>query len=167
VNTDRTAPCHFDFCFPRMDTLLRVEVEGRDITIRATRDTFTERQKDYFVRELAAEGFIPEESRWFRHEGPEPWQHGVRWLVDFAWLEIDEAVTARTRRWMHSIIALAFLSSVLLVGLAATGRLGNTVHQPPSRPWSPGRRHFEGRAMSLPSKPAAMTLSPARASEPA
>ncbi len=133
VNTNRTAPCHFEFCFPRMDTLLLVEVEGRDVTIRATRDTFTERQKDFFVRELAAEGFIPEEAQWFRAEGPNSWQQGVQWLVDFSWLEIDQAVVARTRRWMQSVIALAFVSSVLLVGLAATGHLGNSLPEPLSR----------------------------------
>ena len=130
VKTNRTVPCHFEFCFPRMDTLLLVEVEGRDVTIRATRDTFNERQKDFFVRELASEGFIPEESQWFRPEGQDRWQHGVRWMVDFSWLEIDEAVVARTRRWMLSVIALSLMCSVLLVGLAATGRLGNSEPEP-------------------------------------
>lgn len=134
VNSNRTAPSRFEFCFPRMDTLLMVEVEGGDVTIRATRDTFTERQKDFFVRELVAEGFIPGESQWFRPEGPSSWQHGIRWRVDFSWLEIDEAVVARTRRWMLSTIALAFVASVLLVGLAATGHLGNSVPEPRAIP---------------------------------
>ena len=49
-------PQVYDFSFPRKDTILKVEVWEDSVTIRATRDSFSARRKDAFVRELIAEG---------------------------------------------------------------------------------------------------------------
>ena len=53
-------PQSFDFYLPLLDTLVRVERSGDQIVIRATRDTFSAACKASFIRELAAEGFIPD-----------------------------------------------------------------------------------------------------------
>jgi hypothetical protein len=116
---------HFEFAFPRLDTLLLVEVADAGVTIRATRDTFSPRRKACFVRELVAEGFIPEEFQWFQVEGAHSCHRGVRWLVDVSWLGIDEAMMARTHRGMMKFLGLSFMAAALLVGLVATGHLGN------------------------------------------
>ena len=58
MNSTLTRPERYEFCFPEKDTLVLVEVVGNGVTVRATRDTFTEQRKASFVRELAAEGFI-------------------------------------------------------------------------------------------------------------
>jgi hypothetical protein len=125
MRTDNGVTGHFEFCFPSLDTLLLVEVAEGDVTIRATRDTFSAQRKAHFVRELVAEGFIPEELKWFPVGEPQSFQRGVCWLVDFSWLGIDEAVVAWTRRRVVGFLCLATLSTALLVGLAATGHLGN------------------------------------------
>jgi hypothetical protein len=128
---------HFEFCFPRMDTLLLVEVAASGVIIRATRDTFSPQRKACFVRELVAEGFIPDEFRWLPVGGAQSYGRGIRWVVDISWLQIDEAVVARTRRTITKAIAFAFVFTVVLVGLVATGHLGNRVPgAPPGIPYS-------------------------------
>src|SRR5258708_7273865 len=98
----------FEFSFPQLDTLVRVEESAGDVIIRATRDTFSEARKLCFVRELAAEGFIPEEYRWFALSGCES-IGSLRWVVDFSWLKLDAAQTAHTRRIMIRLIGAAAL----------------------------------------------------------
>jgi hypothetical protein len=126
----------FEFCFPRMDTLVLVEVTEGDVTIRATRDSFSPQRKARFVRELVSEGFIPEEYRWLPVGEPQSYQRGVRWVVDFSWLGIDEEMMARMRRKTAVFLGMALVFTVVLVGLAANGHLGNQlpeaagVHRP-------------------------------------
>jgi len=122
VQTNPSAPTRFEFSFPQRDTLLLVEVEGSDVTIRATRDTFSSRRKASFVRELAAEGFIPGECQWRGLTGPGRHHPGVRWLVDPSWLSIDEAAVAQTQRTALQLCGVAALLLWLVVGLTSAGR---------------------------------------------
>jgi hypothetical protein len=101
-------PCCYEFYFPEMDTLIQVETSAAAVVIRASRNTFSERRKLSFIHELAAEGFIPEDYEWLSLAGAES-SRGIRWLVDFTWLQIDPAMTARTRRFMVRVIAGAAL----------------------------------------------------------
>jgi hypothetical protein len=125
-NTNTAEPTHFEFCFPSLDTQLLVEVADGEVTIRATRDTFSRRRKAMFVRQLVAEGFIPDEFRWFSPKEKESHGRGVRWLIDISWLAINKADVTRTRRFVLGLVGLASVLLVLLVGLAATGRIGNS-----------------------------------------
>jgi len=117
MKTNVSAPRTFEFCFPRHDTLVLVEDAGGEVLIRATRDTFTEERKLAFVHELAAEGFIPDRYLWCSTIN----QHdilGVRWLVDYSWLALNEAMLARTRRFVVRLLvasALAWLALMALV----------------------------------------------------
>src|ERR1700722_14737377 len=54
----------FEFRFPALDTLVKVQVRDERVTIRASRDSFTSQRKEAFIHELATEGFIPDEYRW-------------------------------------------------------------------------------------------------------
>ncbi len=117
----------FDFGFPRLDTVVRVEVRGDDVTIRVSRDSFSERRKDYFVRELAAEGFIPESSVWGVAGG------SPRWVVDYTWLEIDPAVRACANRLVFRLFSGSVLLLALLFGLLFSGHLGNVRYQSSER----------------------------------
>jgi hypothetical protein len=115
MNSPIVADCSFEFYFDRLDTLVLVETRDETVVIRATRDTFSERRKEFFIRELAAEGFIPDECRWFSPAGGEVAGH-VRWLVDFSWLQPDEALAAQTRRFMLRLLSSATLLWLLLLG---------------------------------------------------
>src|SRR4051812_6475504 len=97
-------PKCFEFCFPNLDTLVQVEELHGDVVIRATRPTFSEQRKLCFIRELAAEGFIPDECRWFPLAGPGSFK-GIRWLVDASWLTISPAVLAQTRSFVIRLLA--------------------------------------------------------------
>jgi hypothetical protein len=65
ARTMDTTVHRFDFNFSRLDTLVMVEKRGDGIVIHATRDTFSPERKENFIRALAAEGFIPDDFRWF------------------------------------------------------------------------------------------------------
>jgi hypothetical protein len=119
-----TVPAHcFEFCFPRLDTLVQVEETDGEVVIRATRDTFSEERKLSFIHELAEEGFIPDRYRWFAlasYRGAS----GVCWLVDYSWLKLDEAMLARTRRFMVRILSSAALLWLVMMAslLLRSGR---------------------------------------------
>jgi hypothetical protein len=66
----------FEFAFPSLDTLIRVEACAGAALIRASRDTFSAVRKLSFIRELIAEGFIDEACL----SGREVTR--LRWIVD-------------------------------------------------------------------------------------
>jgi hypothetical protein len=115
MKTHATEPPHFESYFARLDTLVLVEARDDAVVIRATRVTFSERRKEYFIRELAAEGFIPDACRWFSPAGGAAAAR-VRGLVDFSWLKPDEALTAQTRRFVIRLLLSATLLWLLLLG---------------------------------------------------
>jgi hypothetical protein len=115
MNTHALKTQCYEFNFPDVDTLVCVETTAADlVTIRATRNTFSETRKDYFIRELAAEGFIPEGCRWRSGIGA---PSNIRWIIDWTWLELSTAAAAKTRRFMFGLIGSAL---VLWTGLLTT-----------------------------------------------
>lgn len=112
----------FDFCFINLDyTLVRVEEREGDVTIRATSNTFSRRRKMYFIRELAAEGFIPDERRFLLSDS-EPCSQGVRWLIDESWVKLDHANIARNHRLVKRFILPLTLMWLMLIYLAYPGQ---------------------------------------------
>jgi len=89
----------YDFYFPRLDTLVRVETDDERVAIRAARDTFTPARKEAFIRELAAEGFIPDECRWTAPCAPH-----LRWSVDAGWLASGPADAVNAHRFMRRLL---------------------------------------------------------------
>jgi len=120
MNSFRTPPVCYEFCFPEKDTLVRVEVAGEDITVRATRDNLSEQRKASFVHELAAEGFIADRYQWFSPVGPESYLR-VRWLIDYHWLVIPANVLATARRFMLRLFATSGLLWLLLMAILCVG----------------------------------------------
>ncbi len=70
-------PRAYEFYFPERDTLVLVETTPAAVIIRATRDTFSEKRKRFFIHELAAEGFIADDFEWHSLAGTE-FSRGVR-----------------------------------------------------------------------------------------
>jgi hypothetical protein len=101
----------FEFYLAPLDTHVLVERFDDAVVMRLSRDNLSEMRKLCFVRELAAEGFIPDECRW-RSVPP------VRWVVDPSWLKLDPEVIAQTRRFMLRSIAGAAVLWLLLMALA-------------------------------------------------
>lgn len=116
MKTDVVTPTGYEFCFPELDTLVRVEVSAGAILLRATRATFSEDRKVAFIRELAYEGFIPDEYRWLAQqrlrEGAD-----LRWVIDHRWLELTPALLAKPRRFVVRLIAGATCGWVVMMAV--------------------------------------------------
>lgn len=108
----------FEFHFRDLDTFIQVETPDADtVIVRATRNTFSERRKVCFIRELAAEGFIPEGCQWYPLPGGTPQVH---WVIDVSWLRLSETARNRARRLVIGLLSgglvlwTALLSSLLI-----------------------------------------------------
>ena len=100
--------------FADLDTHVLVEnLEGRTV-IRATRDNFTGKRKAMFIRELAAEGHIPDRYQWFFEpnsiECP-----SVKWVIDRSWVALDPEVRGRAERHVLGVILGSSLFLLLLI----------------------------------------------------
>ena len=98
IHSDRS----FEFYVSDIDTLLLVEDAEDQVVIRATRNTFSDQRKTRFLRQLAAEGFIPDRYQWVS-SFESKWSQ-VCWVVDASWLKLHEANTVRTRRFMIRLL---------------------------------------------------------------
>ncbi len=90
----------FEFYFPDLDNLLLVQcAEDGAVTIRSTRNNVSESRKLSFIRQLAAEGFIPDTYQWF--PGTTDGSLGLKWVVDCSWLKIPSVVVHRSNRFIR------------------------------------------------------------------
>lgn len=103
---------------------VRVEVAGEDVTVRASRNGFSEQRKSAFIRELSAEGFIPDSHRWYFALDGDGFGRGVRWIIDRSFMETDEKIQAHGRRFVLGLFSGTLLGTVLLMVLLFTGNLG-------------------------------------------
>jgi hypothetical protein len=65
---------------PDLDNHVLIENRAYGVVISATRDNFTDKRKAFFIRHLAAEGYIPDRYEWFS----EPAEEGfftVKWIA--------------------------------------------------------------------------------------
>jgi hypothetical protein len=112
MNNHPLPACRYDFYFPDVDTLIRVESTPQSVIIRASRNTFTERRKQSFIHELAAEGFIPDDYEWLSLAGSEI-SRGARWVIDFSWLRISAASRGLADRFMRRLLGVGFASWIV------------------------------------------------------
>jgi hypothetical protein len=136
VNSLPVVSRQFVFRFPHVSTVVQVEVIGSSVTIRASADTFSRRRKLSFVRELVAEGFIPDEFQWSLFTEARS-DYPIVWIVDRSGFEVVEENLA-SRRLAIRLVAATALGVAVLMGALFTGHLGNVrVVQPASASESP------------------------------
>jgi hypothetical protein len=107
------APIEFSTHNP--GNLIVVEQDGESVLIRAAQDNFSERRKAFLIRQLAAEGYIPERYQEFTEYAPVA---GLEWVTDRSLMTMGPEATGRTRRFMQRLIAgacLLWLMEVVLV----------------------------------------------------
>ena len=92
-----------EFYFPGLDNLILVENRTDGVVIRATRNNFSEARKSFFIRELAAEGFIPDSYGWFSSSAADTFL-GVRWIIDRSWVGLHPKMARRTNRYMRYLL---------------------------------------------------------------
>jgi len=93
----------FQFYFQDLDNIILVEChENETVTVRASRNNVAEERKVFFIRKLAAEGFISDDYQWF--SGPTDGSKGVLWIKDYSWLKTHKPSARRTNRIMCSLL---------------------------------------------------------------
>jgi len=115
MKTHTIDPESFEFYFPDRDTLISVENRTDGVVIHATRDTFSEERKVCFIRELAAEGFIPDDYQWINERSSFSAHSAVRWLVDYSWCTLSSAAVAGTHRFMIKVLVGGALLWLILM----------------------------------------------------
>ncbi|PTX92574.1 hypothetical protein [Opitutus sp. ER46] len=119
MNTPALKTRSYEFTFPDVDTLLKVETpDPETVIVRATRNSFSERRKIAFIRQLAAEGFIADGCQWYPLPAGMPQIH---WVVDVSWLRLSQAAKAHSRRLTFFLVGgglvawTGLLTSLLLL----------------------------------------------------
>ena len=113
MRVQQETPTEFEFYIRDLDNLVLVENSPEGVVIRAARNNFSERRKSFFIRQLAAEGYIPDIYQWF--SDPADNAHGLTWVVDYSWLRIPEVVVRRARRFMiRSLVGSVILFVVAM-----------------------------------------------------
>ncbi|HWD17754.1 MAG TPA: hypothetical protein VHB20_00625 [Verrucomicrobiae bacterium] len=107
----------FEFYFANLDNHVLVERRDDEVVIRAARNNFSERRKSYFVRELAAEGHIPDSAAW-PSPAPANGKPAIRWEIDHSWLKFNFHRMQRSSRFMQRLLLAAGATWMALVGLA-------------------------------------------------
>ena len=114
----------FEFKHRRPPNVLTVENHATGVRIRAARANFSRRDKEFFVRHLATEGFIPDGYRWFSGDCEEA-SCGIQWCVKgfSATNQSGNGVLRSARLFMVRLLAcvsilwLIELTCLLLTGL--------------------------------------------------
>ncbi len=106
----------FKFVHRRPDCVLKVENRETGVRICATHGGFSARDKQFFVRHLVAEGFIPERYRWFSGERGKP-SSGLEWCVEDRSVNDLGVVMLRSRANAFMIRLIVCASILWLVEL--------------------------------------------------
>ncbi|HVM48691.1 MAG TPA: hypothetical protein VMU04_11730 [Candidatus Acidoferrum sp.] len=83
--------------------------------IRAAQDNFSPRRKAFLIRQLAAEGYIPDCFEEFTEHAPVA---GLTWVTDRSLLFVGPQARKRTRQIMQRVLAGACLLWLVEIALA-------------------------------------------------
>ena len=115
MRTQIPVSAKFELYIPELDNHLLIETGAAGVVIRATRDNFSARRKTFFIRHLAAEGYIPDQYEWFAESSGDGFL-GVKWMIG-ASSKASEGRFRSIRRWctrrnaIYSCLALVWLIS--------------------------------------------------------
>ncbi len=136
MREQKVLPKKFEFYFSDLDNLILVEcTEDGSVLIRSTKNNFSEQRKIFFIRELAAEGFIPEHYEWF--SGSAFGTHGIKWVKDCSWVKIPAAVVRRSNCFMKPLLpgaCIFWLAVMRVVIVSSQPAAGTPTAKTPSAP---------------------------------
>ncbi len=108
----------YEFYYHEPYNLLLVEQDENGVLIRAAWNNFSDRRKACFIKEIAAEGFIPDRHQWFSNF-EENGYNGIRWVVDRSWVKANPGPAHKAKKFMMWMLLLtSFLWLLMMVGLA-------------------------------------------------
>src|SRR5258708_3668079 len=100
-------PKQFEYIHHQPENFILVEnEEDGEVLIRAARNNFSQRRKTAFIREMAAEGFIPDHLQWFPETNTYGFM-GVKWVVDHSWVRIHSAARRKAKRAVVTMLIVA------------------------------------------------------------
>ncbi len=121
MKTAYTSP-KYEFCNNEPYNLILVEQKEDGVVIRAAWDNFSDRRKAFFIKEIAAEGFIPDRYQWFSNFDENSYT-GIRWVIDRSWVTVHPEAVRKARKFMFWMLLLTgFLWLLLMIGLALPTR---------------------------------------------
>lgn len=113
MRTQKVLAREFQFYFSDLDNIILVETgEDENVTIRSSKNNVSYKRKISFIRELAAEGFIPDHYEWF--SGSLDGSDGLRWIHDYSWLTRQPTRFPKSNRFMKCLLVF---SSVLWIAM--------------------------------------------------
>ena len=102
--------------YHKPENLLVIENVGGGVIIRATRDNFSARRKAFFIRHLAAEGYIPDRFEKLYQPGCDALST-IRWIIDPACLKPSVSPKRQTGRFMWWLLLGTFVLWLALMVL--------------------------------------------------
>jgi len=109
MQTRIALPGRFELRHHCPDNLILVENYFNEVIIRAARDNFSARQKLFFIRHLAAEGYIPARYQRLAEFG-ETAQERFTWVIDRSWLGRGATIRCEANQFMYGL----FFGGVLM-----------------------------------------------------
>src|SRR5229473_5715027 len=106
----------YEFNSQQPENYILVENRQDGVVIRAARKNFSDERKSMFIREIAAEGFIPDHFQWFSDPDANGFT-GVKWIIDSSWLRIHAAVRRESERRFFQMIGSATLLWLVVMGM--------------------------------------------------
>ncbi len=94
-------PPRFEISTHNPGNVIAVENEGRRVLIRAAYDNFSPRRKAFLIRQLAAEGYIPDAFEYFTEETTIP---GLLWVIDRSLVSVGPEARRRSSRFMGRLL---------------------------------------------------------------
>jgi hypothetical protein len=144
MRAEPIVPKQVELSLSQFNNQVRIENYADSVCIRAARDNLSSRQKLFFIRYFAAEGYIPAHYQWFGDPDAGCFS-GLTWTVDNAWLApADEAQRAALRQIARVLSCATLLWLALMSFAFLRARSFETPREPRERGLS-----FETRPHSL------------------
>jgi hypothetical protein len=89
MRAEAAYPEQVELSIVRPENLVLVENQDGAVVIRTVREDFSPQEKEFWVRYLAAEGYIPEFYQWSGEPDSE-WSRGLTWIAGGGGLRAKE-----------------------------------------------------------------------------
>ncbi len=127
MRAQRVLAREFQFYFPDLDNIILVEChEDESVTIRASKNNVPVERKIFFIRKLAAEGFIPDNFQWF--SGSPDGSNGILWIKDYSWLKNNnQALKQKSGRFVKGALVAACVLWMVMMRIVMVSNHSATI----------------------------------------
>jgi hypothetical protein len=107
-------PFSVQFSTHNPPNLIIIESHRNQVVFRAAQDNFSERRKAFLIRQLAAEGYIPDE---FEEYTEHTRNSNLIWVIDRSLLYIGPEASRRCSRFMQRLVVGGCVLWLVEIGL--------------------------------------------------